>query len=109
MKRAAAGRFRGSEAHPAACWEQDTIPKPDGLATTFSGAASNGNRTQLVPCSGLSGSCSGFVRHLSGVREADHDAGLFSRKVSMAAWISLTPPVGAGHLEDFFGASRSKD
>jgi hypothetical protein len=32
MKHAAAGRFRGSVTHPAVCWSQDTIPKPDGLA-----------------------------------------------------------------------------
>ena len=39
MKCAAAGRFRGSVAHPAAHLEPDTIPMPDGLAMAFHGAA----------------------------------------------------------------------
>ncbi len=62
----------------AVCCDPDTIPKPDGLAAVFSGAASNENRTQVVPCLGMSRSCPGIVRNLSGVREADHDAWLFS-------------------------------
>jgi hypothetical protein len=47
MKHAAAGRFRGSVAHPALCWSVDTIPKPDGLAWPLRGPSLNWNRTHL--------------------------------------------------------------
>jgi hypothetical protein len=53
MKRAAAGRFRGSVAHPAARWDPDTIPKPDGLAGPLCGPSSNGNRMQRGRCAVL--------------------------------------------------------
>jgi len=67
-KHTAPGRFRGSVAHPAACWEPDTIPKPEGLAWPIPGAASNGNRTQPGPCSSLSEVRSWSVRLASVAR-----------------------------------------
>jgi hypothetical protein len=53
MKRAAAGRFRGSVAHPAACWEQDTIPCADAQGGPESSPAPNGNRMQPGRCATL--------------------------------------------------------
>jgi len=54
MKRAAAGRFRGSVAHPAACWEPDTIPKPDGLRAARATANPNGDRAEIERRAALS-------------------------------------------------------
>ena len=68
VKHTAPGRQWTCAAHPAACWSQDTIPKPEGLATAFSGAASNGNRTQPEPCSSLSEVRSWSVRLASVAR-----------------------------------------
>ena len=65
MKRAAAGRFRGSVAHRAACCEVDTIPKPDGLAGRFPALPSNENRMRLGRCATLCSVRSSRVRPLS--------------------------------------------
>ena len=62
MKRAAAGRYQACAAHPAACWEPDTIPKPDGLARPRCGPESNGDRAEIERCPVLSGSRSSRVR-----------------------------------------------
>ena len=62
MKRAAPGRCRGSVAHPAACWEQDTIPKPDGLAGPLRGPEIERRSNATRTLSGLSGSRSSRVR-----------------------------------------------
>ena len=53
MKRTAAGRFRGSVANPVACWEPDTIPKPDGLAGPTAARRSNAERTKAGHCPAL--------------------------------------------------------
>jgi len=62
-KHAAPGLWRASVAHLAACWSQDTIPKPDGLAGPLCGPSSNQNRTHLARCSALfePGSAVGFA------------------------------------------------
>ena len=70
MKRAAARRFRGSVAHRAACWEQDTIPKPDGLAWPRCGPESNGDRAEIERRSVLSGSRSSRLEGLPTGRPA---------------------------------------
>jgi hypothetical protein len=62
MKRTAAGRFRGSAAHPAACWEQDTIPKPDGLATVTRSAEIERSSNDIGQRSKMIEDCSHCVR-----------------------------------------------
>jgi hypothetical protein len=50
---AAPGRWRASVALSAACWSQDTIPKPGGLAGRVRGLEPNRNRTEAGRCPAL--------------------------------------------------------